>query len=128
MLPFGGMGQPVKISDELLLDARTTASFSNRSIAGQIEFWAQLGRALEPLLEGAQALALQKSGRSRPLSAVVKEVDSPLGRRRVAEYLRTIPFPHYQAVPGKGRMLLRIDADGKRTLGRFIGRKFTASR
>jgi hypothetical protein len=122
------MGQPVKISDELLLDARTTASFANRSIAGQIEYWAQLGRALDPLLEGAQALALQKSGRSKPLSAALKEVDSPVGRRRVAEYLQTTPFPHYRAAPGKRGMLLRIDEDGKRTLGRFVGRKFKASR
>ena len=33
------MSQPVKISDELILDARLTAEFAERSIAGQIEFW-----------------------------------------------------------------------------------------
>jgi len=42
------MSQPVKISDELILDARLTAEIAERSIAGQIEFWAQLGRAIEP--------------------------------------------------------------------------------
>jgi ParD-like antitoxin of type II bacterial toxin-antitoxin system len=32
------MGQPVKLSDELIDDARAVVPFSQRSIAGQIEF------------------------------------------------------------------------------------------
>ncbi len=36
------MGQPVKLSDELVCDARITAELSERSIAGQIEFWRKL--------------------------------------------------------------------------------------
>jgi hypothetical protein len=35
------MSQPVKISDELIGDARRIAAIAERSIAGQIEFWAQ---------------------------------------------------------------------------------------
>jgi ParD-like antitoxin of type II bacterial toxin-antitoxin system len=54
------MSQPVKLSDELVLDARLTAEIAERSIAGQIEFWAQLGRAIEPLLEGAQSIGPAK--------------------------------------------------------------------
>ena len=61
-----GMSQPVKISDELILDARLTAEIAERSIAGQIEFWAHLGRAIEPLLEGNRALAAAAGGRSSP--------------------------------------------------------------
>ena len=121
------MGQPVKVSDDLLLDARLTAEIAHRSIAGQIEFWARLGRAIEPLLEGAQALALQKAGRVKPLSASLKAVDSPQGRRRVADYLKSIPFPHYAPAQGRPGMLVRIEADGRRTVGRFIGRRFKAS-
>ncbi len=64
------MSQPVKISDELILDARLTAEIADRSIAGQIEFWAQLGRALEPLLEGsAHLLYVGPARRSRCRSA-----------------------------------------------------------
>jgi len=121
------MGQPVKISDELLLDARLMADIAKRSIAGQIEFWAQLGRAIEPLLQGAQAFALQKAGRVKPLSACLREVDSPEGRRRVTDYLKNRPFPHYAPAPGKRGMLVRIDANGGRTVGRFVGRQFKAS-
>jgi hypothetical protein len=50
------MSQPVKLSDELVLDARLTGEIAERSIAGQIEFWANLGRAIEPLVSGAHAL------------------------------------------------------------------------
>lgn len=120
------MGQPVKISDELLLDARRTAKMAERSIAGQIEFWAQLGRAIEPLLDGARALQLRKTGAAVPLSQCLASVDSPKGRRRVARYLDGQPFPHYVPAPGKPGLLFRIAKDGKRTLGRFVGREFRA--
>jgi hypothetical protein len=117
------MSQPVKVSDALLLDARIAGEAVERSIAGQIEFWASLGRALEPLLRGDQALALCRSGKSTPLSAILNSVDSPAGRRRVFEHLQTLPYPHYEAADAPG-LLIRIDADGKRTLGRFVRRQF----
>ena len=120
------MSQPVKISDELLLDARLTAQAAERSIAGQIEFWAQLGRAIEPLLDGSRALALRRAGAAAPLSACLASVDSPKGRRRVSEFLASQPYPHYLPAPGKPGLILRIAKDGRRTLGRFVGRKFRA--
>ena len=120
------MSQPVKISDELIRDARLTAEVARRSIAGQIEFWAQLGRAIEPLLEGSRALALQRAGATVPLSERLASVDSAEGRRRVLEYLESGPFPHYQPVPGSPGLVVRVDVEGTRTLGRFVGREFQA--
>jgi hypothetical protein len=120
------MGQPVKLSDELVLDARTTAELAERSIAGQIEFWAQLGRAIEPLLLGPQVLALKRAGAARPLSECLAAVDEEEGRRRVAEHLGARPFPHYEPSTERRGLLVRIDADGTRTLGRFVNRRFEA--
>jgi ParD-like antitoxin of type II ParDE toxin-antitoxin system len=120
------MSQPVKISDELIRDARLIAEIAERSIAGQIEFWAQLGRAIEPLLAGSRALALRRAGAAAPLSGCLASVDTAAGRRRVVEYLESGPFPRYQAVPGSPGLLVRLDMDGKRTLGRFVGREFQA--
>jgi ParD-like antitoxin of type II bacterial toxin-antitoxin system len=120
------VSQPVKISDELLLDARLTAKIAERSIAGQIEFWAQLGRAIEPLLEGSRALALRQAGAVAPLSGRLASVDSAEGRGRVAEYLAARPFPHYEPSPGRAGLLVRVEADGTRTLGRFVDREFQA--
>jgi ParD-like antitoxin of type II ParDE toxin-antitoxin system len=115
------MSQPVKLSDELVLDARLLAETTERSIAGQIEFWAALGRAIEPLLRMPEILALRKAGGHKPLSACLEDVDSPAGRRRAAEHLRTRPFPHYEQKDGH---LIRIDKDGSRTSGRFVNRQF----
>src|SRR5258708_15189083 len=108
------MSQPVKISDELILDARLTAEIAERSVAGQIEFWAQLGRAIEPLLEGSRALALRRSGATLPLSRCLATVDSTEGRRRVADYLDARPFPHYEPWSGEPGVLVRVDEDGTR--------------
>ncbi len=117
------MSQPVKVSDTLVLDARLTAEVAERSIAGQIEFWARLGRAIEPLLRGDQALALRRAGDSRPLSECLNSVDSPEGRQRVAEHLNQLPYPHYEPANSPG-LLVRIEANGKRMIGRFVNREF----
>lgn len=121
------MGQPVKIADSLVLDARMAGEVERRSIAGQIEFWALLGEALEPLLQGIQAMALLRSKSAQPLSDLLGSVDSPEGRRRVAGHLKSLPFPHYEAARGRLGFLVRTEADGTRTVGRFVNRRFTAA-
>ena len=121
------MSRPVRLSDVLVLDARLTGEIAERSIAGQIEYWANLGRAIEPLLQGDQALALCKMAAARPLSECLTSVDTPKGRSRLANYLDTLPFPHYEPAPNKPGFLVRIEEDGKRTVGRFINRRFQAA-
>ena len=118
------MSQPVKVSDALLLDARVAGGAVERSIAGQIEFWAKIGRALEPLLRGDRVLALCRAGNVKPLSACLESVDSPAGRQRVVEHLKTRPYPYYEAAAGSPGLLVRTEADGKRTMGRFVNRQF----
>lgn len=121
------MSQAVALSDEIVLNARLTAAIAERSLAAQIEFWAQLGRAIEPLLDGDRALALQRAGAVRPLSACLAAVDTDGGRRQVAVYLDSRPFPHYEPAPDAPDLLVRIDEDGTRTMGRFVGREFQAA-
>jgi len=114
------------MSDELLLDARLTAEMAHRSISGQIEFWAQLGRAIEPLLEGAQALALRNAGKSVPLSQCFEAVGTPEGNQLLRDHLDSLPYPHYEPAPDDPGLLVRIEEDGTRTLGRFVRREFKA--
>jgi ParD-like antitoxin of type II bacterial toxin-antitoxin system len=118
------MSQPVKLSDALVLDARIVGDAMERSIAGQVEFWARLGRAVDLLLEGQQVLKLSHVEAARPLSACLDSVDSPVGRERVAAYLQGQPFPHYQPHSTKPGLLERISEDGTRTVGRFVNRQF----
>ncbi len=116
------MSQPVKVADALVLDARLMGEATQRSVAGQNEFWARLGRAVETVQRGDQLLALAKSAMVKPLSASLQSVDLPEGRQRLAEYLNSLPYPHYESAPGG--LLLRIEANGKRTTGRFVNRRF----
>ena len=118
------MSQPVKLSDALVLDARLAAELVDRSIAGQVEFWARIGRAIEPLLDGTRVLALCRNAKARPISVCLESVDSPKGRKRVADYLQSQPYPHYEPHPHQAGLLVRIDANGKRTAGRFVKRRF----
>jgi len=118
------MSQPVKLSDDLVLDARLTGKTAARSIAGQIEYWAALGRSVEPLLRGREVQALIRAGAARPFSECLDGVDAPAGRTRVADYLESQPYPHYEPSPDHPGYLIRIDEDGTRTLGRFVHRKF----
>ncbi len=118
------MSQPVKLSDTLVLDARLAGEVCERSIAGQVEYWAQVGRSVDLLLEGAQVLALRRSGSTQPLSALLESVDSPAGRGRVAAWLESQPFPHYQPHLNWPGLLERIEEDGRRTVGRFVKRQF----
>ena len=117
---------PVKLSDSLVLDARLAGEAMERSISGQVEFWARLGRAIDPILNGTQAMAASRRGASRRLVDLLAEVESATGRARLAEHLDSLPFPHFSAHPERVGLLVRIEADGTRTVGRFVNRVFTA--
>lgn len=114
----------MKVSDKLLLDARFAGEAAERSIAGQIEYWARLGRAVELHLRAAEALRLKRTGEARPLSELLADVRTAAGRKRLASYLRTRPFPHFEGAPGRRGLVVKIDRDGTRTVGRFVNRNF----
>jgi hypothetical protein len=118
------MSQPVKLSDDLVLDARVIGKITRRSIAAQVEYWAGLGRAIELVLQGRQALALSQVAAARPLSECLDSVDTPEGRHRLAEVLQSRPYPHYEPAPSSPGLLVRVEQDGTRTLGRFVHREF----
>lgn len=118
------MGQPVKLSDALVLDARLVGAVAERSIAGQIEFWARVGKALEGVLRGDEALRLKRRGEAVPLSKLLETVDTKAGRGRVKAQQAALPFPHFEPAPGRKGWLVRIDTNGKRTVGRFVNREF----
>jgi hypothetical protein len=122
------MGQPVKLSEKLVLDARIVGEATERSIAGQIEHWAKLGRAIEPMLRTEEVLRLKRSGEVVPLSACLAEADTATGRERVKAFLASGPYPRFEPAPDRPGLLVKIDEDGTRTVGRFVNRKFQPAR
>lgn len=121
------MSQPVKLSDELVLEARVTSAHAKRSIASQIEFWAGLGRAVEVLLRSPEIAGLQKAAKAVSLSTALARPGTAAGDAQVAAFIQSRPFPHYEPAPKAPGQLLRIDADGTRTIGRFVNRVFVAT-
>jgi hypothetical protein len=122
------MSQPVKLSDALVLDARIAGEAQERSIAGQVEFWAKLGRGVELLLDGQRVLSLCRTVGVTPLSKLVEIVDTPKGRDVFAAYLKGEPYPHYEGHPTREGLLVRTEENGRRTVGRFVNRVFVAER
>lgn len=118
------MSQPVKLSDALVLEARLAGEAQERSIASQVEFWAKLGRSVESLLNGKQVLALRRTGEATPLSDLVDVIDTPHGREKFRKYLQSEPYPHYEPFPSRKDLLVRIEENGTRTVGRFVNRVF----
>jgi hypothetical protein len=74
------MAMSVKISDELLRDAREEAKATDRSITSQIEHWVRLGRKVERDLRHDEVVAIKRSADDDPL------VQSMLAKiRRIAD-------------------------------------------
>jgi hypothetical protein len=118
------MGQPVKLSDALVLDARIAGEAQERSIAGQVEFWAKLGQSTEQLLDGRRIQKLRAHGGIESLAKAIDEVEKPAGRLRLKAYLDSLPFPHFEQHPERPDLLIRIEENGQRIAGRFVNKQF----
>ena len=129
------MAQPVKLSDDLIQAARTTAQDASRSLAGQIEHWASIGRAVEGLLTSSDVHSLKRSnaggGNSaadmdqrneivNALTAALRPEMASATSERIGQ-LNAVRYGTDPAFPG---LMIRVDADGTKTPGRFVGRTF----
>ena len=129
------MGMPVKLSDELVESAREEAANTDRSITGQIEHWAKIGRSVETVLRHQEVQTLKRSplnarltsGARHAIQAALARVVAESDRRLLARNLqmgRTV----YQSDPAGSGLTERIEPDGSRTLGRLIDRRFVPAR
>ncbi len=122
------MGLPIKISEALALAARTEAGVFERSIASQVEHWAQIGRAVEQVLGHDQVAALKRHAGMPELADAMRKASTEAGQRRALEHIRKLGGPRYSLDPARPGSILRVDADGTRTRGRFVRRRFVAAR
>ena len=127
MLPDEGMGLPIKISEALALAARSEAKVFERSIASQVEHWAQIGRAVEQVLGHDQVAALKRQAGMPEFAAAMRKASSEAGQQRALAHLQKLGGPRYSLDPTRRGGILRIDADGSRTRGRFVRRTFVVA-
>ena len=128
------MGMPVKISDELVRQAREEAKAADRSITAQIEHWAKLGRSVERALRHDDAIALKQTD-----GDIEKAFPAPVTRESILALLRGIAAETdrsdlarelmagrtvYQIDPAGSDAIEQIAADGTRTLGHFEDGRF----
>ena len=129
------MGMPVKLSDALVESAREEAASTDRSITGQIEHWAKIGRSVETVLRHQDIRALKRSSAAATLSrstrravqAVLERVVTEEDRSALARRLKR-GRAVYQSDPTGSGLTERIDPDGTRTLGRLVSRRFVPAR
>jgi hypothetical protein len=95
-----------------------------RSIAGQIEFWARLGRAVEIVLRTDDLLRLKRRGEARPMSELLTSVDSDEGRRWLGAHLASRPQSGSTTEVCDERVAMRVlqcghDVPTEKVLARF---------
>src|SRR5687767_3710748 len=113
------MYQIVFLADDLVSAARRAGATTDEAIAKKIESWVRLGQKIEAIFTPDTLMEVEPP----PISELVAIVGTPAGDRKVAEYLKSQPYPHYEAGGGRD-ILVRIDADGTRTRGRIVDREF----
>lgn len=83
---------PIKLSGELVEDARSSAKLFHRSLTGQIEHWATLGRAIESQVSGdALAQLLQRIGGTMKIGRVAEASQRQEVVAVLAEFLSQAP-------------------------------------
>jgi hypothetical protein len=65
-------------------------------------------------------------GRPVKLSECLSKVNTRAGLARVQAQLARRPFPHFETATSRAGLIVKIDEDGKRTVGRFANRRFCA--
>lgn len=119
---------PVKLSGELVEEARSSAKLFHRSLTGQIEHWATLGRVIESQLPGdALAQLLKRMGGTMKIGQVAEASQRQQIAAVLTDFLRwpaadgtwlkelsARGVPLYGSEPGEPETIVRLNPDGSR--------------
>lgn len=127
------MSIPIRVSDELMEDAKQQIKMSLRSVTKQIEFWANIGKEAEMNMTPADVAALvngeveikvlRKKSEPVDFDSVFGEIESDRKSGKIKDKVikDNIWYEENSKNPG---MFFRMTRDGGKTLGRFIDGKF----
>ena len=119
-----GASIPLRIDSTLVHRARTSAALADRTPTAQIEHWAKLGIALEPVLSGASAARMKQTARIEDLDEIVAISQTAAGQERVRELIQRQGGPVYEADPEDPTLVIERLPDGSSRRGRFENRQF----
>ncbi len=128
------MPQPVKLSDRLVDAARAVVADTDRSVAGQIEHWASIGRAVAASLTPPETAKVKKGfssatgdrqdDQSLALLQSLRLAVSAAAQSRMGQILSASDKPRYGSDPAFPGFLVRFEPDGRRIPGHMVQRKF----
>lgn len=130
------MASPMRLDAALIAAAEREAAIQKRSIPKQIEFWAELGKAVEHVIGMDDVIAITQGLKRIELENLISptadpdEVFDSLEKSRaggsLSKNVSAAPV-YYEASPRRPGLLDRIDsASGKRDTGRFENGDFRA--
>lgn len=123
----------IKVSAEFAESARAAADAADRSLTGQVEHWAKIGRATESILPAQVASAL------KACAGDLNAIEDPAMRRSVLDALETFRTkspedirkligldrsPTFESDPANPKAIVRVAPDGTRARGTMKGRTF----
>ena len=76
------MSKSVRISDELVEQAKQAGSLFHRSPPQQIEHWAEVGRVMESVLSYPAQAAVKQASLRRDLDNALSKVETPEGQQK----------------------------------------------
>ena len=128
------MKTPLRISSDLILLAKTEAATKRRSVPNQIEYWAELGKAVEHVLNLADVYAVLQGIKKITVEPVVSEgvnpetvfnaIDQSRQNGTLAEKV-TSAAVYYESSLSQPGLLDRVNsATGEKKSGRFAKGKF----
>lgn len=126
--------KPVRLSKVLFDEAGRSGRLYHRSAAGQLEYWAELGRSVECFLgpvdllkvaSGMAELVVQARASQPVLSTqVLNDLYQAQQQGSLAEMVAEGGGPRYQASAQHQGYLEQLSEDGQRRLGRFVDGEF----
>jgi hypothetical protein len=130
------MANPLRLNPDLVHAAERAGLVQKRSVPKQIEFWADLGRAIENVIDYSDIFAILQGLKKitvepvAPAAADPEDIFADLEKSRAHGRLaeRITPGPlYYEASRSRPGLLDRVDtATGERHTGQFRNGAFQA--
>lgn len=129
------ISSPLRLDHKLVAAATAMGSLFKRTTPRQIEYWAELGRAVERELDAETVIALREGLaqlkvepiQSAPIAAdeVFANLDAMRGSGALSASVSSAKLRYQASITAPG-LLEQLHPDGKRVLGRFANGQFIA--